>query len=101
MSDASSLWVELIKVSPSLLMALVVIVLLIANADQCVDVAVESFLAAARAGAAGAELIERAHVETALKDHRHRNERVQETYREEILRGQLLIATLCPGSTST
>jgi lon-related putative ATP-dependent protease len=45
------------------------------------------------AAAAGAELIERAHVETALKDHRHRNERVQETYREEILRGQLLIAT--------
>ena len=33
MSDVSSLWVELIKVSPSLLMALVVIVLLIANAD--------------------------------------------------------------------
>lgn len=33
MSDASNLWVELIKVSPSLLMALVAIVLLIANAD--------------------------------------------------------------------
>lgn len=33
MSEAPNLWVELIKVAPSLLMALAVIVLLIANAD--------------------------------------------------------------------
>ncbi|TXH01764.1 MAG: ATP-binding protein [Rhodocyclaceae bacterium] len=45
------------------------------------------------AGAAGASTIEREHVEKALLDHRHRNERIQERYQEEILRGQLLIAT--------
>lgn len=33
MGEASNLWVELIRVAPGLLMALVVIVLLIANAD--------------------------------------------------------------------
>lgn len=45
------------------------------------------------AGSARAALIERAHVDAALQAHRHRNERIQERYREEILRGQLLIAT--------
>ena len=45
------------------------------------------------AGTAGASMIEHEHVESALHAHRHRNERIQERYREEILRGQLLIAT--------
>jgi len=42
---------------------------------------------------AGAELIERDHVEQALQAHRYRNERIQKRYQEEIQRGQLLIAT--------
>ncbi len=45
------------------------------------------------AGAAGADTVEREHVDSALLAHRHRNERIQERYQEEILRGQLLIAT--------
>ncbi len=45
------------------------------------------------AGTAGAGIIEREHVDSALQAHRHRNERIQERYQEEILRGQLLIAT--------
>jgi lon-related putative ATP-dependent protease len=45
------------------------------------------------AGTAGSALVEREHVESALHAHRHRNERIQERYREEILRGQLLIDT--------
>ncbi len=45
------------------------------------------------AGTAGADIVEREHVDSALHAHRHRNERIQERYQEEILRGQLLIAT--------
>ncbi|HQU77940.1 MAG TPA: ATP-binding protein [Azonexus sp.] len=45
------------------------------------------------AGTVGAGIVEREHVESALHAHRHRNERIQERYQEEILRGQLLIAT--------
>lgn len=45
------------------------------------------------AAAAGNDVIEREHIESALHAHRHRNERIQERYQEEIQRGQLLIAT--------
>ncbi|WP_083384911.1 ATP-binding protein [Cupriavidus sp. USMAHM13] len=41
----------------------------------------------------GASRIERTHVEAALMEHRRRNQRVEEAYREQILRGQLLIDT--------
>lgn len=44
-------------------------------------------------GAAASPVIERAHVEAALQAHRRRNERIREYYQEEILRGQLLVAT--------
>lgn len=45
------------------------------------------------ATAAGATAVEREHVEAAIHARRRRNERIREHYREEILRGQLLIAT--------
>ena len=45
------------------------------------------------ASAAGAGRVERDHVEAAIHAHRRRNERIEERYREEILRGQLLIDT--------
>ena len=45
------------------------------------------------AGSSGAGMIEREHVEAALEAKRHRNERIQERYQEEILRGQLMIST--------
>lgn len=45
------------------------------------------------AGAAHATHIEREHVEVALGAHRHRHERIRERYRDEILRGQLLVDT--------
>lgn len=40
-----------------------------------------------------ASRIERAHVQSALDAFRHRNERIRERYRDEILRGQLLVET--------
>ena len=45
------------------------------------------------AATAEAPLIERTHVEAALKAQRHRHERLRTRYRDEIVRGQLLIAT--------
>jgi lon-related putative ATP-dependent protease len=40
-----------------------------------------------------APLIERVHVQNAIDVHRHRNQRIEERYRDEILRGQLLVST--------
>jgi len=40
-----------------------------------------------------APLIERVHVQNAIDVHRHRNQRIEERYRDEILRGQLLVTT--------
>jgi len=45
------------------------------------------------AGEAKAPLIERAHVEAALTAHQRRHERIRERYRDEILRGQILVDT--------
>ncbi|WP_296225781.1 Lon protease family protein [Ralstonia sp. UBA689] len=45
------------------------------------------------AGQADTPLIERTHVEAALEAHRERHQRVEERYREDILRGLLLIDT--------
>lgn len=45
------------------------------------------------AATAEAPLIERTHVEAALEAQRHRHERLRTRYRDEIVRGQLLIAT--------
>ena len=45
------------------------------------------------AGTAASALIERAHVEAALEALHHRHERLRTRYRDEILRGQLLVAT--------
>ena len=45
------------------------------------------------AAAASSERIEREHVEAALEAHRHRNARISSRYRDEILRGQLLVDT--------
>ncbi len=45
------------------------------------------------AAGAGAALIEREHVDTALAAHRRRNDRIRARYREEILRGQLMVDT--------
>lgn len=45
------------------------------------------------AGTTEAALIDREHVEAALEAQRHRHERLRTRYRDEILRGQLLVAT--------
>ena len=45
------------------------------------------------AAKAGAPLVERAHVSAAIDAQRRRHDRIRLRYREEILRGQLLIAT--------
>lgn len=45
------------------------------------------------AGTAASALIDRAHVEAALEALHHRHERLRTRYRDEILRGQLLVAT--------
>ncbi len=45
------------------------------------------------AATAQVERIEREHVEAALAAHRHRHERIQERYQEQILRGQILVDT--------
>lgn len=45
------------------------------------------------AGTAEAALIDREHVEAALEARHHRHERLRTRYRDEILRGQLLVAT--------
>ncbi|MDD2547202.1 MAG: AAA family ATPase [Burkholderiaceae bacterium] len=45
------------------------------------------------AASAQAPWVQREHVEAALQAHRHRNERYRERYRDEILRGQLLVDT--------
>lgn len=45
------------------------------------------------AAVANAACVEAAHVRQALADHHHRHERIAQRYREEILRGQLLVDT--------
>ena len=49
--------------------------------------------AAHLATAAGADCVERTHVDAALDAHRHRHERIRLHYQQEILRGQWLVDT--------